>query len=198
MNKLLRAELLAMKQTDLAYRESILEKGSLYEGYDKQMEAIHLQNATRLNQIIEEKGWPGKSLVGEDGASAAFLIAQHAISNPALQRSFLISLSHAASTGEATEIQRACLQDRILYNEGKQQQYGLLFDWSDEGEMIANVDDINAVNQRRKAIGLKTTVQEALEAHRKEVEEEGGGAPKDIGKHREMAKQWAIRVGWKS
>jgi len=197
MDKPLKAELLAMKQTDLAYRESILKKGSLYEGYDKKMEAIHLKNADRLNQIIEENGWPGKSLVGEDGASAAFLIAQHAISNPALQRLFLQSLSQAAAKGEATKLQCACLQDRILYNEGKPQQYGLLFDWNNDGEMIANVDDINAVNERRKAIGLKTTVQEALEAHRKEVEEEGGGAPKDIGKHREMAEQWAIRVGWK-
>jgi len=197
MNKPLRAELLLMKQTDLAHRENLLKKGSLYDGYDVQMEAIHLKNANRLSQIIEETGWPGKSLVGEDGASAAFMIAQHAISNPTLQRLFLKSLTEAADSGEATAIQRACLQDRILFNEGKPQQYGLLFDWNDDGEMFAHVDNIDAANERRKALGLKTTVQEAIESHRKEVEEEGGGAPKDIAKHREMAEQWAIRVGWK-
>jgi hypothetical protein len=197
MNKQLQEELLAMKQKDMDYRDSLLKNGSLYEGYDDRMEAIHLENAERLNEIIQSNGWPGKFLVGKEGATAAFMIAQHTISSPMLQRSFLKSLSKAVVDGEATKIQEACLQDRILFNEGKPQQYGMLFDWNDNGELFTVVDDIEKANKRRKELGLKT-VEEATEAHRKEVVEEGGGPPKDIKKHRQMALEWAIKVGWKT
>jgi len=197
-NEALQAELLSMKKVDLTYRESILKDGTLYDGYDEKMEAIHLEHAERLHQIVEEHGWPGVNLVGEEGAKAAFMLAQHAISNPTLQRSFLVSLSRAADAGEASKIHKACLQDRILYNEGKPLLYGLLFDWNDDGEMFSNVEDINTVNERRKGIGIKSTVQESMKTHRRAVDEEGGGPPKDIPKHREMTEQWAVRVGWRS
>lgn len=186
-----------MRRNDLEYRDSIVKEGGLYDGYDAGMESIHLQNADRLQQIIQQVGWPGISLVDEEGANAAFLIAQHSISNPSLQRSFLDSLAEAVAAGEAKKLHHACLQDRILFNEGKPQRYGMLFDWSDDGEFTALVDDIDKANQRRKEIGLNTTIQEAAAAHRKEVEKEGG-PPKDIPHHRKLANDWAIKVGWKS
>jgi hypothetical protein len=64
------------------------------------MEAVHHHNAYRLEEIIEECGWPGRSLVGEDGAAAAWLIAQHAIRLPALQRRSLTLLKEAAEKVE--------------------------------------------------------------------------------------------------
>src|SRR5687767_455451 len=39
---------------------------------------IDRRNMKRLEEIIQEHGWPGKSLVGEKAAGAAFLILQHA------------------------------------------------------------------------------------------------------------------------
>lgn len=197
MNKQLQTQLLAMKKADLDHREAILKAGRLYEGYDKKMESIHLENAQALQQIIDDHGWPGYSLVGEEGAKAAFMIAQHSISHPTLQRSFLESLTEAASNGEASKIQAAGLQDRILYNEGLPQKYGMLFDWNDDGELFTRVDDIEKANKRRASLGLKS-IEEATEAHRKEIIEEGGGPPKDIVKHRQMAKNWAIKVGWRT
>lgn len=194
INKKLRDELLAMMRKDLDHRDSLLKEGGLYDGYDEKMESIHLQNAESLNSIIQENGWPGISLVGEEGASAAFLIAQHSISHPSLQRSFLRALSEAVSMGEASKIQEAYLQDRILFNEGKPQKHGIVFDWNDDGELVTVVDDLEEANQRRKELGLKT-VEEATAAHRKGVEE-GGGPPIDIKKHRRKALEWAIRVGW--
>ena len=52
MNNKIKEELLAMQQRDLEYRESIVKDGGLYDGYDEGMETIHLENADRLNQII--------------------------------------------------------------------------------------------------------------------------------------------------
>ena len=83
---------------------------------------------------------------------------------------------------EATEIQQACLQDRILFNQGKPQKFGMLFDWNENGQLYTEVDDIEQANERRKKLGLKT-VQEATDAHRKEIEAEGGGPPNDINRH---------------
>ena len=40
---------------------------------------IDAEKADRLRQILSDHGWPGKSLVGEQGAHDAWLIAQHAL-----------------------------------------------------------------------------------------------------------------------
>jgi len=195
MNEGIRKQLISMKEKDLEMRNTILKRGGLYEGYDESMEALHIENAETLDKIINDNGWPGKSLVGEDGAKAAFLIAQHAISKPELQRLFLSHLKTAVLDGEANPVQEACLEDRILFNEGKPCLYGMLFDWDESGNLVANVDDEAAVNERRKKLGLDT-LAEALQKHRKEIEEEGGGPPSNIQEHKIKAKEWAKRVGW--
>ena len=195
MNEELKKRLIALKDKDLEMRSAILRKGGLYEGYDENMESLHIKNAEILDKIIKENGWPGISLVGDDGARAAFLIAQHAISKPDLQRLFLSHLKTAVMDGEASPLQAACLEDRILFNEGKPCLYGMLFDWDESGNLVANVDDESAVNDRRKALGLDT-LAEALQKHRKEIEEEGGGPPSNIQEHKKKAKEWAERVGW--
>ncbi len=37
---------------------------------------VHAHTA-RLQEIVAEHGWPGRSLAGEDGADAAWLVLQH-------------------------------------------------------------------------------------------------------------------------
>lgn len=193
----LRTELLQMQAAERALRDKLQQAGGRYEGYDATLESLHLQQAERLHQIIEAQGWPGQSRVGRDAAYAAFNIAKNAISNPPLQRSFLIALSQAAQSGEATAIQAACLQDRILYNEGKPQRLGMLFDWDAKGELCTQVIDIEQANAERRALGLES-IAEALALHRRTIETEGGGPPRDIEAHRRLTQAWAERVGWRS
>lgn len=72
----LRHEIMEMAEHDLSVRQELAADGSLSKhGYHPRMEAVHTHNAERLATMIEEHGWPGKSLVGEDGAKAAWLIA---------------------------------------------------------------------------------------------------------------------------
>lgn len=185
-----------MRNKDLEIRDSLLNKRNLYEGYDEDMEALHIRNAEELKKVIDQYGWPGKSLVGKEGANAAFVIAQHSISKPDIQKLFLVELKKAVQIKEATPIQEACLEDRILFNQGKPCIYGMLFDWDDDGNLIANVDDEELVNERRAKLGLPT-LSEALKKHREEIENEGGGPPSNIQKHKQLAQEWAKRVGWR-
>ena len=196
MNTALRELLISLKDRDIELRQKILKKGSLYDGYDEELEALHVSNAEKLNDIIAKHGWPGKSLVGKDGADAAVIIAQYSISKPILQKKFLAYLKPAVKKGEALPIHEACLEDRILFNEGKPQKYGMLFDWTENGKLITNVDDITLANERRKKLGLRT-VEEAAEIHRKEIEAEGGGPPPDYFEHKRKETEWAKRVGWR-
>ena len=185
-----------MNYADLKMRASILEDGGLYDGYSKEMEKLHIRNAEKLKTIIDENRWPGRSLVGKEGADAAIVIAQNSISKPDIQKYFLVELKMAVTKGEATPIQEACLEDRILFNQGKPCLYGMLFDWDSTGDLVANVDDEKLVNERRSKLGLRP-LSEALEKHRVEIEREGGGPPSDIEKHKEMEQKWAERVGWR-
>src|SRR4051812_42003603 len=82
----LRDELVTMADEDQRVRAALAADGSLFDGYHPKMQAVHDWNAGRLAQIIAQHGWPGRRLVGEDGARSAWLILQHAIAQPDLQR----------------------------------------------------------------------------------------------------------------
>ncbi len=57
----LRAELLAMKDEDQAVRRAAAR------GVEAPFAEVTKRHTARLRAIIEEHGWPGRSLVGEDG-----------------------------------------------------------------------------------------------------------------------------------
>jgi hypothetical protein len=52
------------------------------------MQQVHRENAERLDALVKQYGWPGISSVGLDGSRAAWLVAQHSICTPSLQRKF--------------------------------------------------------------------------------------------------------------
>ncbi|MFI6797222.1 hypothetical protein [Streptosporangium canum] len=54
--------------------------------------------------MIAERGWPGKDMVGETGADAAWLLAQHADQDPQLQRDCLPLLQAAGRRGSGSAI----------------------------------------------------------------------------------------------
>jgi len=155
VNEELRRELLDLKQEDLRVRAILERNGRLYRGYDPEMEAVHKRNAARLRRIIAEYGWPTQALVGDDGAEAAWVIAQHDIGEPEFQRECLKWLEEASARAAVPPWQPAYLVDRIRMFEGWPQLYGTQMAPGASGDIevwpIAGRDTLNG---RRRSVGL--------------------------------------------
>ena len=196
VNQALLARLEDLRQQDIDMRQKLLAEGRLYGSYDTDMQRVHTENAQALDEIITQHGWPGIASVGLAGCRAAWLIAQHAICTPALQRKFLERLTAAAEAGDVPLRQVALLSDRVRFNEGRPQLYGTVMDWDERGEFGCELEDPEQVDERRAAVGLPPYA-EALAEHRREVEAEGGGPPGDFAAYRQAVVDWARRVGWR-
>lgn len=194
-NERLRAELVGLEAHDREIRSRLVEEGALFGGYHLEMEAVHLANARRLDQILNEHGWPGSAVVGDDGAQAAWIIAMHAISDPPLQRKALELLSRAASDGDAPAWQAAYLTDRILFNQQRPQIYGTIRDWDENGELTARVEDADEADRRRAEIGMPPMNRDGSKIA-SAARSEGERPPTDLAAWRREQREWALRVGW--
>ena len=193
----IQSELLGMAREDLRVRTELAADGSLFDGYHPRMRAVHEANADRLAGILSERGWPGEPQVGQDGAKAAWLIVQHAISRPALQREALEALRMAAARGEAPARQPALLEDRIRTLEGRLQRYGTQFDWDESGELSPfPVEDPESVDDRRRAVGLGP-LEEGTRAQRRAAAAEGERPPGDWHARCRGMEAWLREIGWR-
>ena len=86
-----------------------------------QWQRIDEDNTRWLGELVDARGWPGRTLAGQDGAAAAWLLAQHADRDPVRQREFLEALRGAAGRGEASPAHLAYLEDRVPVNAGQPQ-----------------------------------------------------------------------------
>lgn len=194
MNEQLREKLLAMQAEDKRVREELAATGELFDGYHPIMERVHLENAAELEKMIDENDdWLGKSPVGADGAEAAWLIAQHAISLPEFSRKCLRLIEKAIADNEAEPYQVAYLHDRICFFENRPQRFGTQSDWNESGKMqIWTLEDEERVNEFRADVGLSP-----LESLIWENEETRDNKPKDFAARRAGFEAWARKVGWR-
>ena len=196
MDEALRQKLLSMARHDQEIRGRLAGDGSLFDGYHPEMQAVHEANAAALDAILAERGWPRVALVGEDGAEAAWLVAQHAIGLPDFQRRCLGLLEAAAGRGEVPAWQPACLDDRIRSFEGRAQLYGTQFDWDEDGLMSPlPIEAPDEVDARRAAFGLPP-LAETTAMHRRNVTAEA--KPADLARRKREMHEWAVRVGWRA
>ena len=75
-----------MVQEDQDARKEIFKTPSPDAAALRRLADIDRKNTARMKEIIENKGWPGKSLVGGDGAHAAWLLVQHADREPRVSK----------------------------------------------------------------------------------------------------------------
>lgn len=197
MNLKLKKELLDMVEEDNRVRTELIESGELFQDYNSQMADVHQRNGKHLDTILMQYGWPGSSLVGEDAADAAWLILQHAIGNPALQRRCLPLLKKSAEMGETKAFQVAYLEDRICYFEGRPQRYGTQFDWDENGVLCPHpIENPTQVDIIRESVGLGS-LSEHVQEMRERASSEGNERPGDFHERQKKKEVWARSVGWR-
>jgi hypothetical protein len=193
-----RAQLIDAARRDAETRTRLAASGELFEGYHPEMEAVHLENAALLERAIAEIGWPGRGAIGEDGARAAFLILEHAISRPDLQRRGLALILDAIPLGQANALDAAYLADRIAMFEGAEQTFGTQFDWDENGQLSpAPTRDTATLDDRRASVGLPP-IAETIAHMRASAAAEGERQPADLAQRRADFEAWARRVGWRA
>ncbi|MGD2040829.1 MAG: hypothetical protein PVH11_08385 [Anaerolineae bacterium] len=166
----LRQELLVMLEEDQRIRQEHLvvmttatpphevfvpreELGEANQELFEQMKALDEAHTARMKEIVDQYGWPGYSLVGEDGSDAAWVLIQHS-DDLSFQKRCLELLTKAADQDEADWRHVAYLTDRVLVAQGKAQIYGTQFR-PEQGRMVPfPIQDEEEVDVRRKSLGL--------------------------------------------
>lgn len=154
----LRRELLEMVRVDQEMRQILMAKGqAISQAEIEKCVAVDRRNSGRMKEIVAAHGWPGKSLVGTDGAHAAWLLVQHADLDTEFQARCLPLLEAAVKRGEAAAVDAAYLVDRVRVNQKQPQVYGTQFRLKNDGTYEPQpIADAEHVDERRRSVGLGT------------------------------------------
>jgi hypothetical protein len=146
-----------MKQRDQEARAAALSnENSAAIAVAVQIDAANLK---RLKDIVTQDGFPTRSMVGDKGIDAAWLLTQHADSDPAFQAHVLKILAVRVRQHAFNPAEFAMLTDRVLIHQGKLQRYGTQFGNTGSGLKPGKMEDPAHVDQRRASVGLGTLAE---------------------------------------
>jgi hypothetical protein len=113
-------------------------------------------NLTKVKKILDERGWLGPDVIGNQGNSTLFLVIQH--SDLETQEKYLPMMREAVKKGNASASSLALLEDRVALRKGEKQIYGSQVSRDQEtGEyFVLPLIDPDNVDQRRAEVGLGT------------------------------------------
>lgn len=145
----------------------------------KIMERKDSINLIKVIKILDERGWLGKNVVGDQGNKTLFLVIQHA--DLKYQQKYLPMLRDAVKNGNADAGNLAYLEDRVALREGRRQIYGSQGAKNKKTNKmyISPMIDPDNVDKRRAEVGLgpiaeyaaKMNIDWNLEAYKKELPE---------------------------
>ncbi|RXG13328.1 hypothetical protein DSM03_10498 [Leeuwenhoekiella aestuarii] len=119
----------------------------------KTVDRVDSLNLIKVKQILDERGWLGSDILGDQGNMTLFLVIQH--SNLEVQENYLPLLKKAVSEGNTPPHFLALLQDRIEIRNDRPQTYGSQVGRTETGEsFVAPMIDPDHVDERRASIGL--------------------------------------------
>ncbi|MEM6336126.1 MAG: DUF6624 domain-containing protein [Bacteroidota bacterium] len=155
-----RARLLEMEALDQQANQAVLNTApgdTVAQSRLRAMkDSLYIAHAEEMAVLLDEHGWPGVSLVGKDGANAAFLLAQHADARPKLQARSLPLLAEAVRAGDAPPRHLAYLTDRVRVGSDRPQVYGTQLGYDDEACPYPKpLEDPEGVDERRQSVGLE-------------------------------------------
>jgi len=153
----LRREILALVVEDQAARIAWINATGTEDRIilEHKVEATDKKSTAAMKAAIAQYGWPGKSVVGRDGAHGAWLLIQHADQDRALQRRVLARMKPLIEKGEVDAADYAFLYDRIAVAETGKQLYGTQFN----GAEPFPIEDEAHIDERRQAMGMSTMAE---------------------------------------
>ena len=187
-DKSLVAQLDTIHQDDQKYRLQLMEILEKSRSESENLELIALSetinerdsiNLLKIEKILNEHGWPGADVIGEQGNKTLFLVIQH--SDLETQLKYLPMMREAVKLGNAQGKDFALLEDRIAMRQGKRQIYGsqIKKDYETGESYVWPLIEPENVNERRAKVGL-----EPIEDYVKRV-----GMTWDVEKHKERTKR---------
>ncbi len=186
-------EIRHMMREDQAVRDALAATGELFHGYHPAMEKIHLKNAHKLKEFIDEKGFPSRDHVSEEACTDAIKIVLHAISWPEFMRAQEVVLQDLAKDGKVPKMYVAILIDRIRFYEGRKQIYATNADWDENGIMrITDVEDEENLNARRASMELEPIESLVITPFTGEYH------PPNPQKRYQEYLEWTHKVGWRA
>ena len=116
-------------------------------------------NLIKVKAILDKYGWLGPDIVGQDGASAIFLVIQH--SDKQTQDQYAPMMREAVKNGKASPSSLALLEDRLALRQGKKQIYGSQIGTETKTgvSFIFPLEDPDNVDKRRKEVGLQSLAE---------------------------------------
>ncbi len=111
-------------RTYYEYSKHILKADSVeLNSIKSRWETIDRRNQIAMMDILDNYGYPGKSLMGDSRAECAFFIIQH-FKDVELQQKYYPVLKQAAEQGELDPFMLMMIEDRINIKEGNVQKHG--------------------------------------------------------------------------
>ncbi|MFI5736146.1 alpha/beta fold hydrolase [Kribbella sp. NPDC051587] len=134
--------------------------------------AVDADNTRWLAELVDEDGWPKRSEIGEEAATNAWLLAQHADADPETQLLFHRLMGEAVEAGEASPKYLGYLEDRVRVRASRPQLYGTQFTSTDDGRALVPepIEDPEGLAARRAAVGM-----EPFEVNEARLLQEWGG-----------------------
>jgi len=152
----LREHLLKMEKNDVQARDAWIATGLKDQKAQHVVDDTDAANLKQLKSIVDKEGFPTVAQVGKRGVEAAFLLTQHADSDPAFQQHVLDTLKERTGSEAVSGQDFAMLTDRVLIKQGKLQRYGTQFNKKDGTWAPDPMEDPTHIDQRRAALGLPT------------------------------------------
>ena len=117
---------------------------------------INNKNQKELEGLLQAKGWPKISAVGQSASTTAFLIIQH--SNIAKQKKYLPIIKKLCSIKESDWQEYALMYDRIQVSENKPQKYGsqIHFNEKTQTNELYPLENETKVEEWRKELGMES------------------------------------------
>jgi hypothetical protein len=130
------------------------QKSDEFKATVKAMNKQDSINIIKVEKILDEHGWLGEDIIGEDGNRTLFFVIQHA--ELKVQEKYLPMLREAVKNKNAKPSQLALLEDRIAMRNVKEQTYGSQTKIDDKTgkSYFTPIKDPENVDIRRANVGL--------------------------------------------